>query len=105
MTVRRLLSVIDETDQEATWYEARQAGLGDAFINALEDSFRFIARHPMIGATVHPAVRGHEVRQYIMRRPFPFSIIYDRVSDDDILIVAVAHHRRRPGYWRSRLSP
>ena len=105
MTVRRLPDVIDETDQEVSWYEARQPTLGDAFLKALEGAFRFIAQHPSVGAKVHPAVRGHEVRQYVMRRPFPFSIIYDRIADDDILIVAVAHHRRAPGYWRKRLSP
>jgi hypothetical protein len=32
---------------------------------------------------------------------FPFSLVY-RVRHAEIEIVAVAHHRRRPGYWRSR---
>jgi hypothetical protein len=32
---------------------------------------------------------------------FPFSIIY-WVTDDAIIVLAVAHHRRRPGYWRGR---
>jgi hypothetical protein len=35
-----------------------------------------------------------------MRR-FPFSLIY-RVDRDTIAILAVAHHSRRPGYWRRR---
>ena len=32
---------------------------------------------------------------------FPFSVIY-RVWEDHIYLVAVAHHHRRPGYWRER---
>ena len=32
---------------------------------------------------------------------FPFSIVY-RVQQDAVEVVAVAHHRRRPGYWRGR---
>ena len=42
----------------------------------------------------------HGTRRY--RFPhFPFSLVY-RVRDEEIEIVAVAHHRKRPGYWRSR---
>jgi toxin ParE1/3/4 len=33
---------------------------------------------------------------------FPYKIIYAQ-SDDVLLIIAVAHHRRQPGYWRDRL--
>jgi hypothetical protein len=36
-----------------------------------------------------------------MRR-FPFSIVYYTV-DDIVRVVAVAHGKRRPGYWRRRL--
>jgi toxin ParE1/3/4 len=34
----------------------------------------------------------------------PYSIVY--VADDDaIVILAVAHHKRRPGYWLRRVAP
>jgi plasmid stabilization system protein ParE len=39
-------------------------------------------------------------RRYLFPH-FPFSLVY-RVRNEEIEIVAVAHHRRRPGYWRSR---
>ncbi len=42
-----------------------------------------------------------EFRKYVLRE-FPFSIVYQGFSDE-ITIFAVAHGRRRPGYWRSRL--
>ncbi|MBK7425134.1 MAG: type II toxin-antitoxin system RelE/ParE family toxin [Propionivibrio sp.] len=39
-------------------------------------------------------------RQYNFRR-FPYSIIY-QVTVEELRILAVAHHRRRPGYWSGR---
>jgi len=43
----------------------------------------------------------HGTQRFVLRR-FPFSIIY--LDDPDVLsIVAVAHSKRKPGYWKSRL--
>ena len=40
-------------------------------------------------------------RRVLLRR-FPFSIVYSNEADE-LLAVAVAHHRRRPGYWLARI--
>jgi len=42
----------------------------------------------------------HGTRRYLLPN-FPFSLVY-RVQNDEIEIVAVAHHRRHPSYWRNR---
>lgn len=34
---------------------------------------------------------------------FPYGVIYF-VTDDEVVIVAYAHDKRRPGYWTSRLG-
>ena len=39
-------------------------------------------------------------QQYLLRR-FPYAVIY-RARAERVLVVAVAHMRRRPGYWRGR---
>lgn len=44
---------------------------------------------------------GQGVRVIPLRR-FPFSVVY-RVDQDEILILAVAHHSRSPRFWRRRL--
>jgi hypothetical protein len=44
---------------------------------------------------------GRCARRYVVPR-FPFSSVY-RMREDEVEIIAVAHGRRRPGYWRSRL--
>jgi len=42
----------------------------------------------------------HGTRRIVLKR-FPFSVIY-RLLEGQLQIVAVAHHKRRPGYWRTR---
>jgi len=44
----------------------------------------------------------HDTRRFLLRR-FPYSVIY-RVEPSRIVIVAIAHGRRRPGYWKERLT-
>ena len=39
-------------------------------------------------------------RRYLLRR-FPFFVVF-RESEESVQIVAVAHARRRPGYWIGR---
>jgi plasmid stabilization system protein ParE len=46
-----------------------------------------------------PQVEEH-TRRYLLRR-FPYAVIY-RAQAERVLVVAVAHMRRRPGYWRGR---
>jgi len=45
--------------------------------------------------------KDSKVRRKILRQ-FPYSIFYV-VDDDAVVIVAIAHHKRRPGYWKPRL--
>ena len=54
------------------------------------------------GLVIGPKVRSSPVRIWILPR-LPYSIIYDD-RGIDIRIVAFAHHKRRPGYWRKRLK-
>ena len=42
-------------------------------------------------------------RFYLMRR-YPYQVMY-RQREDQLIIVAIAHAKRRPGYWRDRSSP
>jgi len=50
-----------------------------------------------------PSWPGREdVRVRVLRR-FPFSVIY-AVVPDMVVVIAVAHHQRRPGYWLRRVS-
>jgi len=75
---------------EVSYHSQVRAGSGSAFQAAVEATLRHVLMHPL-GA---PASQGQTRRMRISG--FPFSVVY-RVSDAEILIVAVAHHRRQPG--------
>jgi toxin ParE1/3/4 len=79
----------------ASFYESRLSGLGAAFVAEIERISAFVASRPTAGAPL-----GQQLRRISVRR-FPFTIIY-RLSSSGVDILAVAHQRRRPGYWRDR---
>ena len=83
--------------REAAEFYREQAGtaLSQSFFAEFEGSVELLLRHPSLGA-----MWRHGKRRLVARR-FPFSVIYTVVSDQ-VRILAVAHHSRRPGYWRGR---
>lgn len=84
-----------EMRESFEFYEARLGGLGLRFLSAVEQTVERISTHPEAGAPL-----ASEFRKRIVSG-FPYNIIY-RVWEDYIYLVAVAHHHRRPGYWRDR---
>ena len=74
---------------------AASFGLGRDFLDDLQQAVNTLREHPEIGVQVSKGLR-----RMLLHR-FPFSLIYS-VETDAILIVSVAHHRQRPGYWKSR---
>jgi plasmid stabilization system protein ParE len=84
-----------EMRESFEFYEARLGGLGLRFLSAVEQTVERISTHPETGAPL-----ASEFRKRIVSG-FPYNIIY-RVWEDYIYLVAVAHHHRRPGYWRDR---
>jgi plasmid stabilization system protein ParE len=86
-----------EFDQAVARYEAVRPGLGAEFRKAVEGAITTLRSLPQI-AGLFP---GAPCRQYIVTG-YPYSVIYaDRT--DLIYVLAVAHHRRRSGYWKKRL--
>jgi hypothetical protein len=86
----------DEVFGSARLYERRGEGLGWRFLRAVQRSEDRIRNGPLI----FPVLRD-EIRKCPVRR-FPFNVLF-RVELDCVFVVAVAHHKRRPGYWLRRL--
>jgi plasmid stabilization system protein ParE len=85
-----------ELHDAAAFYTARaNAELGFAFVAEFERTARLVLESPKLGAIFFGTRR-----RYLFRR-FPYSIIY-QITTDELRIVAVAHQRRRPGYWSKR---
>ncbi len=79
------------------WYSQHSQKTADAFQEEFRDAGRAIEHSPELWARY---LFG--TRRYLMKR-FPFVIVY-RVAPERIEIVAVAHGRRKPGYWERRLD-
>lgn len=84
-------------NEAARFYEARVTGLGDDFLDEFERCVERIVSYPESGQ------RCYEYFRRLLVPRFPFSVIYELLPEG-ILIVAVAHQRRRPGYWRERVA-
>ncbi|TKB52555.1 MAG: type II toxin-antitoxin system RelE/ParE family toxin [Nitrospira sp.] len=85
-----------EVNEAATYYEERVPGLGVLFLVALEEAVQKVLANPEAWQVV-----GDETRRNLIRR-FPYSLLYV-IESDRIRVLAVAHQKRRPGYWRNRL--
>ena len=96
MPARFLKPAEVEVDEAVAYYDERRTGLGDRFEQDLLATVQFITEHPLSGKPL-----SENARKWPFRK-FPYNIIYV-VEPHEIVIVAIAHHRRRPGYWRSRL--
>ena len=90
-----LRSANAEMNDAADEYDQARPGLGDEFLAVVEATFNAIVEMPHSWPRID--ARHH---RYVLRR-FPFSIIY-RFDDAEVVLVSVAHHKRRPGYWARR---
>jgi toxin ParE1/3/4 len=90
-----------ELAEAGLWYEQRRAGLGVEFLDAIDATLEFITHFPEAGSPVPHLPKDLPVRRVPVRR-FPFHVVYLQLPDA-IRILAFAHDRRLPAYWRSRI--
>ena len=85
-----------ELIEAAQFYETRVPQLGADFLKVADRALSLILQAPERWRIIET-----DVRRYSMPR-FPYSIYY-RALPDELRILAFAHHRRHPDYWRDRL--
>ncbi len=83
------------------WYQ-KQAGLGADFVAAVSVAIRRVESDPhSLPSTENP---WPPVGRNIRRCPvegYPFQVIFE-ILPDELVVLAVAHGSRRPGYWKRR---
>lgn len=84
-----------ELSEAADWYGQRSPLAARSFLVAVDLTIVNIAEDPERFARLDNRHRSCSVRK------FPFQIVFRR-QEDRILVVAVAHAKRRPGYWHDR---
>jgi toxin ParE1/3/4 len=84
-----------EIDEAADFYDMQSPGLGREFLTEIERTIRSISEFPEAAPLVYGRVRKRTIAK------FPYALVYS-VRPKEIRILAVAHHKRRPFYWRGR---
>lgn len=85
-----------ELSEAVAHYENIYSGLGLDFEREVKENVCRISETPELWP-----LRDDETRRFSTKR-FPYQIVYS-IHEDAIWIVAVAHHKRFPGYWKDRL--
>ena len=91
----------EEIDAAARWYEAQRPGLGLDLIAAVREAVTAIGESPSTFGLAPGVPDALGVRRCAVRR-FPYALVSVDLRDE-IRVLAAAHYRRRPGYWRGRV--
>ncbi len=97
MKVRFLVAALEELNEAVRFYNEQRTGLGREFRNEVRAAVDRISKFPEAWQPFSARTRR------CLTQRFPYGIIY-QVRDDEILVVAVAHLHREPGYWRTRVE-
>jgi plasmid stabilization system protein ParE len=85
-----------ELERARDYYQSRaNARVAEAFLNQFEHAVRLLIEFPLMGTELSKRLR------FLPLRNFPYTVIY-QIGPDRLIINAVAHQRRRPGYWAKR---
>ena len=88
-------AAVEEAEAAYAWYRARSLAAAAAFAAELDKAVDSVSESP----DRWPAyIQG--TRRYLLSR-FPFYLVY-QANTGMVRILAVAHARRRPGYWKTR---
>jgi plasmid stabilization system protein ParE len=82
------------------WYERQVSGLGLDLTEEVDRALIAITERPEAWPRWPGVDAALEVRRFLLAR-FPYAIAY-LTRDDELVVLAVAHVRRRPGYWLER---
>ena len=94
-------AAVEELDAAVRWHEDERPGHGAMLYEAVRKRVAQASRFPGSGAPIVGFCEKYDVRSYRVR-DFRYRVITAVVSGTPV-VIAVAHMRREPGYWRDRL--
>jgi len=97
MTISLHRLAIAEIDHEVDYYEARQPGLGARLEDEIDAVLDVIAHFPIAARSWRNRA---DLRVAVLDR-FPFTMPY-LIVGTNLVVLALAHTSRRPGYWARR---
>jgi plasmid stabilization system protein ParE len=87
--------VREELDEAYNWYESQQIGLGDDFLDSVDETLNRICQMPESYPVVY-----RDVRRSVVGR-FPYAVYY-RIVSSRVIVTAIFHSRRDPKAWQVR---
>lgn len=97
MTIKFHSEARKELLEIAEYYEEQVVGLGVDFIDEVEKVLNIIEQQPASGVKITKTER-----RFLLSR-FPYGIIY-AIEGDLIIIFALMNLKRKPDYWKSRIT-
>ena len=88
---------IEEYIASYAWYHEKGTHLADVFEHEIERAIRLIIEAPKRWPIYQKIYRR------VLVRRFPYSLIY-QIRETDVVVMAVAHGHRLPGYWKRRVK-
>jgi plasmid stabilization system protein ParE len=92
-----LPQAIEEAWEAYHWYRERSETAAENFLQSLRQARQTVTERPRGGGSYSHGTRCRRLWR------FPYGLIYVE-RDDRIVAIAVAHLKRRPGYWRKRIN-
>ena len=93
-----------ELRRAALWYDERRPRLGDQFIAEVAVAFERVGDTP----ESYPVWPGTHAQDLVIRKAtvqrFPYAIAFEK-HERHLLVLAIAHAKRRPLYWLTRTNP
>ena len=100
-SIRWLRAALVEQGEALDYYAAIDLDLAADFEHQVRSTFALFDRFGGAGMRIDD-VGGTDVRRFLTHQ-FPYAVVMARF-DDEIVVVAVHHQRRAPGYWKPRLA-
>jgi len=95
MKIKYLPGAQDDYQGAVDYYDLVDFEIGDLFILEVEGAERRLLEFPEIGSSVD------HIHRKLFFDKFPYSLIY-RIEPDVVLIIAIAHSKRKPDFWQNR---
>ena len=99
--VRILEEAADEAVEAAARYEEQRPGLGIEFAQSFHAALDLLEEE-IVPLSNMPGEAGRAGAKRLVLSRFPYDVVVQQ-HRDALIVLAVAHHSRRPGYWRDRL--
>ena len=97
MIFRQLPEAETEIEEALAWYAERSPDAAVNLLGALRDARLHISAFPLAASRISGMLFRFVLHKY------PYDLVY-RLGAHEIVVVALAHHSRRPGYWKGRLE-